>query len=505
MGFLGKKYGHILIIGDVMLDQYVLGHVDRISPEAPVPVVLEKNLFAVPGGAANVAANVAALGACVRLIGITGKDSEGQKLKNLLKALSFPENKLPEAALTEGAGQVDISALLTYEGRPTTVKTRLVSGNQQIARLDREETGAFPDFMCKKIIQAVKEALVWADIIVFSDYKKGLLEGGVFQEIVVWAENSGKKILVDPKQADLSFYKGASLLTPNKAELLKATHLPLETESEIETALEEAAQQSGAEILLTRSADGMSFRQRNGKVSHFSAHRVEVADVSGAGDTVLATLAVMLAREFRMTDAIQMAITAASLAVTRHGTVQITLDSLREKRQSLSKEKEVSVPFAPIFKDAVEARLFCHSLREKTLHEKKKRLIFTNGCFDILHLGHLNLLQKAAALGDYLIVGLNTDCSVKKLKGDKRPLQSEAIRAATLAALKWVDMVILFEEETPAKLLKEIQPDVIVKGGDYRPEEVVGGHAAEVFIFPIEEGYSTTLFYENLLEKHKVP
>ncbi|KMQ93539.1 d-beta-d-heptose 1-phosphate adenosyltransferase [Lasius niger] len=500
MGFLGKKYGQILIIGDVMLDQYVLGQVDRISPEAPVPVILEKNLYAVPGGAANVAANAAALGACVKLVGLSGEDDAGRKLKSLLKALFFSENDLSPEALAAGAGQVDISGLVSWEGRPTTVKTRLVSGNQQIARLDREEVGPFPESICQKIIESAEKAVEWADIIVFSDYKKGCLEGEIFQKISALAVKSNKKILVDPKQADLSFYKGASLLTPNKAELLKATHLPLQTEDEIKAALSVAAEKSGAEILLTRSADGMSFRQKNGKVTHFPAHRVEVADVSGAGDTVLATLAVMLARNFEIKEAIKIAIEAAALAVSRHGTVQITLQALREKQQIISDEKESLQPFAPIFEKAHDAMRFCSMLRKK-----KKRLIFTNGCFDILHLGHLRLLQKAAALGDYLIVGINTDSSVKKLKGETRPLQTQEVRAANLAALKWVDMVVLFDEETPAALLKELQPDVIVKGGDYRPQDVVGGKEAEVLIFPTEAGYSTTSFIQDLLKKHKTP
>ncbi|QCE35209.1 bifunctional heptose 7-phosphate kinase/heptose 1-phosphate adenyltransferase [Acetobacteraceae bacterium] len=498
MVFSEKKYGRILVIGDVMLDQYILGRIDRISPEAPVPVLREKNLYAVPGGAANVAANLVALGASVKLIGMCGEDSEGQKLRTLLDQLVFEENNLSQLAKAQGAGKVDTSGLIAWKGRPTTVKTRLVSGNQQIARLDREETGEFPVFICQQIIQKAQEALEWAEVVVFSDYNKGCLEGGIFQKIAEFTQKSGKPLLVDPKQADLSFYRGASLLTPNKSELSKATSFSLETEIEIEKALALAAESSGAEILLTRSEEGMSLRKQEGDVLHFPAEKVEVADVSGAGDTVLATIAVMLARGLALEEAVKVAIDAAALAVSRHGTVQITLQSLRQKIKSYLEFGKVIEPFAPIFEQAVEAGRFCKEIREK-----KKRIIFTNGCFDILHLGHLRLLQKASSLGDYLIVGLNTDASVKRLKGAQRPLQNQEVRAASLAALRWVDMVVLFDENTPAALLKELAPNVIVKGGDYRPEEVVGGEDAEVFLFPLEEGYSTTSFYQKLLRDNQ--
>jgi D-beta-D-heptose 7-phosphate kinase / D-beta-D-heptose 1-phosphate adenosyltransferase len=464
----------VLCVGDLMLDEFVYGEVSRISPEAPAPVIAVQRSETNIGGAGNVARNIAALGARCIFVGLIGEDDGGAKLK---------------AALAH-EGLIE-SVLVGDSARPTTRKVRFVSEHfsTHLLRADWELASPAPAEIEQNLIDAVLPLLPRADIVLLSDYAKGVLTARVLRNVIDAARKLGKRVIVDPKSANLAIYRGATLLTPNRKEFAEATRSRADNEKSIADAAQDVMQLADCEaILVTQSEHGMTLVLRNGEVIHVPAHPVKVADVSGAGDTVAAVLAVALAAGADWETALRMANAAAAVAVSKRGTASVTLVELRRK----------ILPHAYL---AAEEKIVAagSSLDAYLLDWRKQglRVGFTNGCFDILHPGHVKVLTAARGACDRLIVGLNSDASVKRLKGSGRPVQDERARSEVLAALEAVDLVVLFEEDTPIKLIAQIKPSVLVKGGDYRRDQVVGheivaANGGEVLLVDILPGFSTT-------------
>lgn len=466
----------VAVIGDVMIDRYLTGKVDRISPEAPVPVLLHSHDRAVAGGAANVAVNAVALGCEVRLVGAVGDDQDAVDLKKVLVETGVPT-----------------SLLVVDPSRPTISKTRVVSGRQQFFRIDREFLGRLPERVEQALIETAREAIADADIVVLSDYAKGVFSDDVLRQVIGLAKAAGKLVLVDPKRRTLEAYRGADLVKPNAAELSAATGKPCATDSEIEAASDALIPQFDGTLLVTRAEAGMSLVRRGLPVKHIRSSVLEVADVSGAGDTALAALAVSLAEGFSLDDAALVSNLAAGVAVSKLGTAVV---SRGELNAALAR---ASSPYHP---GSLATRSAAAEMAE-TWRGLGQRVVFTNGCFDLIHAGHIELLAFAAREGDRLIVGLNSDSSVRKLKGPTRPIQTEADRARIVGALRAVDLVVLFDELMPLSLIDAISPDVLVKGADYTESQVVGGdlvksRGGRVALFPLIEGRSSTKIVERM-------
>lgn len=463
--FAGKT---VLVLGDVMLDRFVYGAVDRISPEAPVPVIAVERETAMLGGAGNVARNVVALGGKAILIGVVGDDDPGHALAEMIA----------EAGLD--------SALVTDEGRRTTEKTRYISGSHQMLRADREDRSPAD---ADALLAAFASRLPQADVVVLSDYAKGVLTPPVLRAAIDAARAAGKPVIVDPKSRDLARYDGATLVKPNRREAAEATG--------VTGAGDEAAAEAGQAILtaapnlaaalVTRGAAGMTLTVRGEPAVHLPASALEVFDVSGAGDTVAATLALALACGARPLDAARLANLAAGLVVAKLGTDVVTAAELTRLTTGAHGD-----PILDKIADRQTATARVAGWRARGL-----KVGFTNGCFDLLHPGHVSLMAQAKAACDRLIVGLNTDASVQRLKGPTRPVQSEAARATVLASLSAVDLVVLFDEDTPLALIEAFHPDVLVKGADYTVETVVGAdivlaYGGKVVLADLKAGQSTT-------------
>ncbi|MFG1344279.1 D-glycero-beta-D-manno-heptose-7-phosphate kinase [Xanthobacter autotrophicus DSM 431] len=464
--------GPIAVIGDVMVDRYIVGSVNRISPEAPVPVLVHGNERIVPGGAANVAANAAALGARVVLVGLVGADAEAAQLAGTLAA--YPG--------------IDLSCLVADGERPTITKTRVMSGRQQIVRIDAETLAPPAEETVARLLAAVEAAVAASTVVVLSDYAKGVLSDAVIAAAVSAANAKGVPVIVDPKRRTFEAYRGATLVTPNRQELAAATGLPDTTDAEAAIAAEAAGRQFGGDVLVTRAEKGMTLWRRDGRVSHVPAQAREVFDVSGAGDTALAALAVSLASGHSLETSMHFANAAAAVAVGKIGTAVVT-------RAELNAALDASVP------TGAEPGALLDPDRAATViaswQAAGARVVFTNGCFDLVHPGHVSLLEAAAREGDRLVVALNTDASVRRLKGESRPVQDEAARARVIGALRCVDLVVLFEEDTPLQIITALGPDVLVKGADYREDQVVGAEVVKarggrVALIPLVEGRSTT-------------
>ena len=464
----------ILVVGDVMLDQYYEGSVKRISPEAPVPVFQKKGERYVLGGAANVAANLIAAGQSVSMMSIIGNDDAGSRIVRM-----FEENGVD-------------TALIYRTKRNTTVKTRFVaSNNQQVMRLDVEDTFAISQDESNEMINALSEKIKAFDLVIISDYLKGLLTEEFTQQVIGLANKNGIKVVIDVKDPKYTKYKHCYLLKPNLLELNSLTGIKAENDSEIIMAARVLLDKCECEyVLVTAGARGMILV---GKKDSFSVKSVgkEVFDVTGAGDTTIAYLAACIANQYDINTAVEISNYAAGIQVAKVGTSAVYLDEVREFLQ-LGKRGRVQ-------KLIGRETLACF----RKSHQNKK-IVFTNGCFDILHAGHVRYLQEAAGLGDILVVGLNSDASVKRLKGEERPINFEGDRAEVLCGLEYVDYVVIFEEDTPLELITALQPDVLVKGGDYKPEEVVGKDVVEarggkLVLVPFVEGKSTT----NIINKMK--
>jgi len=463
----------VAVVGDLMLDVYIEGEVHRVSPEAPVPVVRLTSERAVPGGAANVAANIASLGGAVTLVGVAGRDSAFAQLSEQLQR----------------AGRVDLSTTVFDDSRGTTTKTRLLGHRQQIARIDRETLRPVAPEIETQLIERACAAIDGCDIVILSDYGKGVLTDMVLQRTLAYAQAVGKRVLVDPKRRDLSAYRGASIITPNRAELALATGQPCETDEEAEEAARLAHEICGADVLLTRSEKGMSYFARSGDPIHLATIAREVFDVSGAGDTVVAVLGAALAAGFPLAEAMNASNHAAGLVVAKLGTATVSCEelvlALHGDAQALDVEDGRLVTLDELMR--IRAFWLANGLT----------VGIANGCFDLIHPGHVSLIRQAAAACDRLVMALNTDASVRRLKGPTRPVQAETARAEVMGALKGVAAVVLFDEDTPYELIKALQPDVLVKGADYTEDLVVGAdivraRGGTVLLAALTAGQSTT-------------
>jgi D-beta-D-heptose 7-phosphate kinase / D-beta-D-heptose 1-phosphate adenosyltransferase len=469
----------VLCVGDLMLDEFVYGDVTRISPEAASPVLAVRRRETQIGGAGNVARNVASLGAHCLFVGVTGDDEEGRQL-----AADFERIERVEAHLV-----VDAS-------RATTHKMRFVSEHHSTHLLRADWENATPlsaDVEGALLAQAV--ALVpRARALLLSDYAKGVLTPHIIRTLIDAAREAGMPVIVDPKGLDYTIYRGATLITPNRKELADATRLPAASEDEIASAAANLAERIGSEaVLVTRSEDGMSLHRQGRPPVHVAAHRVRVRDVSGAGDTVAAVLGAFAAAEADLEEAMRAANAAAAIAVGKRGTATVSAAELRAR---------MLPPASRSIEEKLTAGVRDLEQRLAQWRAEGLRIGFTNGCFDLLHPGHVRLLSEARAACDRLIVGLNSDASVRGLKGSGRPVQDEQARAAVLAALEAVDLVVIFDEATPLELIRRIRPTVLVKGHDYRPEEVVGreiveADGGELILVELVPGHSTTRMIEQ--------
>jgi D-beta-D-heptose 7-phosphate kinase/D-beta-D-heptose 1-phosphate adenosyltransferase len=460
----------MLVVGDAMLDDYVFGQIERISPEAPIPVFRKGKTRRVPGGAANVAANLAALGARVELLAVVGDDEAGAVLRGLLAA----------------SDRID-PTLLIAAGRPTTVKTRYAAAAQQVLRVDSETDDALPDAIEARLLDHFAQAIDAVQAVILSDYGKGVLSPRSISTAIELARAARKTVIVDPKKKDAWVYRGATILKPNVAELAAMTGATCDTPQRIAAAAWTLSELTGAEILLTRSSRGISYFGRNAGDLHLPAAAQEVFDVSGAGDTVVAAFSAATAIGQPPLAAMRLANVAAGIVVRRFGTSVVTAEELEAEVRAA--RPAASIAGALSLAEAAQA---CESWRRAGL-----TIGFTNGCFDILHAGHVSLLSQARAACDRLVVGLNSDSSVRALKGEARPIQCEESRAIVLGALQSVDAVVLFDQPTPIELIEVLRPDILVKGADYREDEVVGADfvksiGGRVVLADLVDGHSTT-------------
>lgn len=461
----------ILCVGDVMLDEFIYGEVSRISPEAATPVLTVSRRELRVGGAGNAARNVGSLGAACIFVGVVGEDEEGRTL-----TAQFLEAENVEAHLVVDAA------------RPTTHKVRYVSEHHSthLLRADWETKVPLRGETEDAVIERALSLLIRAGVVLLSDYAKGVLTPRVVRTVIEAAQTAGKPIVVDPKGLDYAVYRGATLITPNRKELGDAARRPAGTPAEIEAAALEIARITGSEaVAVTRSEDGMSLVRRDGRAIHIEAHAVRVRDVSGAGDTVAAVLATCLAMGADYEAALHAANAAASIAVGKRGTATVSAGELRARL----------LPRAAGQKIVVDRRSVGERLQP--WREEGLRIGFTNGCFDLLHPGHIKLLTAARAACDRLVVGLNSDASVAGLKGRGRPLQGQQARAEVLGALEAVDLVVIFDEPTPLDLIRDVRPKVLAKGADYRPDQVVGrdlveADGGELLLVELATGHSTS-------------
>jgi len=464
------KKARVVCVGDVMLDRFVYGDVTRISPEGPIPICRVQKETAMLGGAGNVVRNLVALGASVDFISLVGNDDIARDVDRLLHDLS------------------GVSHTLTMESnRPTTSKVRYVAGGQQLLRADRETTDPVPDAIADILASKVENALRDAALLVVSDYGKGVITSRLATRLIEIARQKNKPVIVDPKSKDFGRYAGAAIITPNLREMVAAGGVEPMTEDGIVSAARTLLSNVGIDaMLVTRGAQGMSLVSGD-TAHHFKSRAREVFDVSGAGDTAVATLAASIAVGHSYEDAAQLANVAAGIVVGKVGTaVSYAEDILAELNGSFETGERQVVRTI----DAAMNRI--HKWRDKG-----EKVGFTNGCFDLLHPGHVSLLSEARGACDKLVVGLNSDWSVKRLKGEERPSQTEQARAAVLSSLETVDLVIIFSEDTPELLIKEIKPDVLVKGADYSIEAVIGAdfvqsYGGEIILVEIVPGFSTT-------------
>ncbi len=471
-----NKKPNILVIGDLMIDHYLWGSCDRISPEAPVQVVNVKKESSVLGGAGNVINNLVTLGSVVDVISVIGNDSVANELKSLLEKIDVPT-----------------SNLVVENNRKTSKKSRLIASQQQVLRYDMESIDDINENSHKQIIQTLEKNIDKYSSIILSDYGKGVLTTNLTKEIIKIANKNSIKVLVDPKGKDYSKYKGSYTLTPNKKEAMEATNIYIKDESSLIEALKSLKTQCELEVsLITLSEQGIAIFDDELTIKPTVAR--EVYDVTGAGDTVIASIAFALGNNLDIKDAIYFANLAAGVVVGKIGSATTTLDEIYEYEYSLHKSNSTSH-----IKTFDEIK----TLSSK-LHNQGKKIVFTNGCFDILHVGHVKYLEVAKSYGDVLILGLNADSSVRKLKGPTRPINTQDDRAYILASLESVDYVVIFEEETPYELIKLIKPHVLVKGGDYEGKEVVGQDIAdELKLVQFVDGKSTTNTIKRIQENEK--
>ncbi|MDB4099096.1 D-glycero-beta-D-manno-heptose-7-phosphate kinase [Candidatus Thioglobus sp.] len=470
---LKDKSPNILVFGDLIVDHYLWGSCERISPEAPVQIIRVDNETTLLGGAGNVINNLCSLGAKVDIISVIGECETSLELKKLLLEI-----------------KVSTHYLITQKNRVTSKKSRIISGQQQVVRYDRESTDEINDQSQAAILKIFKKIVNNYDVILLSDYGKGILTFDLTQELINVASKNDKKLLIDPKGLDYSKYKGAYLLTPNKKEASEATNIAIKDNKSLSKAIQILKEQCALEVsLITLSEDGVAIFDNELRI-HPTVAR-EVFDVTGAGDTVLASLGFALSCNKNIDEAIQFANLASGVVVGKIGSATATINEIIEYESILNKSNSIER-----IKNWDEILTIVSKLKDNG-----KKIIFTNGCFDILHIGHVKYLEEAKNYGDVLIIGLNSDDSVKKLKGDSRPINSQSDRAYILASLEVVDYLVIFEEDTPFELIKLIKPDVLVKGSDYLGKKVVGQDIAkELKLVPFINGVSTTNTIKRIQE-----
>jgi D-beta-D-heptose 7-phosphate kinase/D-beta-D-heptose 1-phosphate adenosyltransferase len=465
-----------MIVGDLMLDEYVWGRVERISPEAPVPVLSVTHEELTLGGAGNVAKNLAVLGASVAVAGVVGKGPEGKKLREELVKLG-----------------VDVSAVIAEPQRPTTRKTRIIAEHQQVLRIDRETAEEVSATSTDALVQRTTDLLKAVDVVLLSDYGKGVITRQLAASLAANARKARKIAIADPKGLDYSKYAGLTLITPNKKEAALASGMEIRDESSLFAAGRRLLDTVAIEkLLVTCGKDGMVFFERGAEPLKFGTRAQQVYDVSGAGDTVAAALSIGLAAGFTYPDAIRLANTAAGIVVGKVGTAAVSRAELLEALQPSCD------PAAMKHKSLAEIEELSRELRRSG-----KRIVLTNGCFDLLHAGHIRLLAAAKAHGDVLVVALDDDASVRQLKGSGRPVIAAAERVRILSALDSVDYVVVFSTRQLDQVIEAVRPDVLTKGSNYENEAVIGRERVEriggrVALIPVTEGLSSSRIIEAI-------
>jgi D-beta-D-heptose 7-phosphate kinase/D-beta-D-heptose 1-phosphate adenosyltransferase len=478
----GLKRPKVLVVGDLMLDRYSWCEVERVSPEAPIPVLDIRREEAFPGGASNVAVKCRELDCPSAVVGVVGSDPEGETLVSLLSRSG-----------------VDTSGILRVSNRPTTTKHRFFARTQQAIRADRELRTPVCSTTRESLSRILEEQIPNAQVVVVSDYGKGLLTNRMLADLFTGAKSRGIPVIVDPKGSDYGRYRGADVITPNTKEAKAAAGLDGPESDEL---LRECAKRifaaTGAPwLVITRSEKGMTVYSADGREMSFPSRRREVYDVTGAGDAVAATFAAALGSGLNPMEAAPLAIVTAGLTVAQVGVGRVTRDDV------------MSAVYGGLVSSAEKImsrdRLYEHVERRRAAGAK---IVFTNGCFDLLHVGHIKMLERAREFGDLLVVAINTDASVRRLKGPSRPIINESARASVIASLSQVDFVTLFDEDTPLELIGRIRPDVLVKGGDYTIKTVVGaedvlGWGGRVEVIQLVEGFSTSDIVERVLDAYR--
>jgi D-beta-D-heptose 7-phosphate kinase / D-beta-D-heptose 1-phosphate adenosyltransferase len=468
---LQNKTPNILVIGDLIIDHYLWGSSERISPEAPVPVVNVDTESTLLGGAGNVINNLHSLGSMVDVISVIGECEASKELKDLLCDI-----------------KIDTKYLITQKNRVTSKKSRVIAARQQVARYDLESTSEINNKSQVAILTIFKKIVNNYDVILLSDYGKGVLTFELTQSLISIANENKKKILVDPKGLNYSKYNGAYLLTPNKKEASEATNSVINDNESLTKSIKSLKKKCNLEVsLITLSDQGVAIFDNELRIHPTVA--IEVFDVTGAGDTMLASLGFALSCNYNIDQAVKFANLASGVVVGKIGSATVTLNEIIEYESSLNKSSsdEHIKTWDEISRIVSE------------LKYRDKKIIFTNGCFDILHIGHIKYLEKSKSFGDILILGLNSDNSTKRLKGKNRPINTQTDRAYILASLEVVDYLVIFDQDTPFDLIKLIKPDVLVKGGDYEGKEVVGQDIAkELKLVKFIDGKSTTKTIERI-------
>ena len=462
---INNKIPKILVIGDLIVDKYLWGSCERISPEAPVQIVNVNKESTVLGGAGNVVNNLKSFGAKVDIISVIGKCTASKKLLNLLRNI-----------------QIDTSFLITQNDRITSKKSRIIASQQQVIRYDVECTDYISTESTNLIVTSYKKIVKDYDVVLLSDYGKGVLTNELTQSLIKIANKNNKKVLVDPKGIDFSKYKGAYLITPNKYEASEASGIKIDSKENLLKAIKKLKNELNLNLsVITLSEQGVAIYDNELRIHPTKAQ--EVYDVTGAGDTVLASLGFALSIDNDIDKAIEFANLASGIVVGKVGSSTASINEIIEFNSNLEMQSSrVKI------KSSSEILKIVNSLKDIN-----KKIVFTNGCFDILHIGHIKYLEKAKSFGDVLIIGLNSDISVKALKGNNRPINPERDRAYILASLEIIDYIVIFKEKTPINLIQLIEPDILVKGGDYKGKQVVGQNIAkEVRLVEYINGKSTS-------------
>ena len=472
----------VLVVGDVMLDRYLWGDVERISPEAPVPVFRVKEKTEAAGGAGNIVSNLVGLGCSVTLVSVCGDDEAGDRLAAVLK----------NERVTHW--------ILKDQTRPTITKTRAMARSQQLLRLDEEQTSPLSSEMRKKVVELAIEGCSEYDALILSDYGKGVLSSpDVCEEIIRYGRSKNINVMIDPKGRDWQRYHGATCVTPNTSEIETVYGRPISDENQLREAMREIIERYDlSQLLVTRGPKGMAVMERSGDAIFIPTMAREVYDVSGAGDTVIATLTAAVTAGYSFPDAAKLANIAAGIVVGKVGTQPITRMELETSIRMNGFQSCAAFSAKITSLTAAETLV-------KAWKSASQKIVFTNGCFDLLHPGHIHLLNSAKGLGDRLVVGLNSDASVRRLKGPKRPILDERARASLLGSLDGVDVVVMFHEDTPENVLKVLKPDILVKGNDYSTAEVVGreiveSYGGKIHLIPILKGFSTTSITQLVMD-----